>query len=117
MLKCDMAETYHIYVTDWYNPPFPISYLADLAEGLSFDSRVKRKLGKSKLTLQETLCALTLDKLATLVWQNTKDGYKGRRHPESVYNILQGLNKKKKDELEKFETKEDFESWYRSKMR
>ena len=33
-LKCDMAETYHLYITDWYDPPFPVSYLADLAVGL-----------------------------------------------------------------------------------
>lgn len=113
LLKCDMAETYHIYVTDWYDPPFPLSYLADLAVGLRDDSRIKIKLSGRRLSTDRMLKAVMVDKLAALVWQNTKDGHKGRNFPKSAYRILEGLDEKKKDDYEEFETIEDFEEWYK----
>ena len=116
-LTCDMAEVYHIYITDWYNPPFPLSYLARLVSGLSNDSRIKRKIANVKLTLEESLQAIMVDKLSILIWQKTKDGAKGRHIPESIYRKLMGLDDKPKDDLEKFTTEDDFEEWYRSKMR
>lgn len=61
--------------------------------------------------------AVIIDKLATLIWQNSKDGSKGRNFPESVYKKLEGIDEKPKDDLMKFETPEDFEEWRRSKMR
>ena len=117
LLKCDMAETYHLYIVDWYNPPYPVSYLADLAVGLGDGSRIKRKISKSKLTLGEALQAIMIDKLSILIWQKTKDGAKGRNFPESVYRKLEGLDDKKKDELQAFASEEDFREWYNSKMR
>lgn len=117
LLKCDLAEIYHIYVIDWYNPPYPISYIADLANGLKEDSRIKRKIANAKLTLQETMLAIMIDKLSILIWQKTKDGAKGRNIPKSVYRKLEGLDEKPKDELQKFESRESFEKWYRAKMR
>lgn len=117
LLKCDLAEIYHIYVIDWYNPPYPISYIADLANGLKEDSRIKRKIANAKLTLQETMLAIMIDKLSILIWQKTKDGVKGRNIPKSVYRKLEGLDEKPKDELQKFESRESFEKWYRAKMR
>lgn len=117
LLKCDMAETYHIYIIDWYDPPFPLSYLADLAAGLDEDSRIKRKIANIKITFDQMLQALIIDKLSVLVWQRTKDGVKGRNFPESIYQKLTGLDEKKKDELEPFATEEAFEEWHRRKMR
>ena len=117
ILKCDMAETYHLYIVDWYDPPFPISYLADLAQGLSEDSRIKKKIINRKLTLTESLQAIMIDKLSILIWQKTKDGAKGRNIPESIYRKLEGLEKKPKDELQSFRTEEEFMEWYNSKMR
>lgn len=117
LLKCDMAETYHLYIVDWYNPPYPVSYLADLAVGLGDGSRIKRKISKSKLTLGEALQAIMIDKLSILIWQKTKDGAKGRNLPESVYRKLEGLDDKKKDELQAFASEKDFREWYNSKMR
>ena len=110
-VKCDMAETYHLYITDWYDPPFPVSYLADLAVGLSIDSRIQRKIGNRRLTLEQSLQALTVDRLAGLMWQNTKDGHKGRHYPESLLERLE-RKEEKKDELQAFETVEDFQKWY-----
>ena len=117
LLKCDMAETYQIYVIDWYNPPFPISFLADLAQGLAEDSRIKKKLINRKLTLTESLQAIMIDKLSILIWQKTKDGAKGRHMPESIYRKLEGLDKDAKDELQSFATEEEFLEWYNNKMR
>lgn len=117
LLKCDLAETYHIYVLDWETPPFPISFIADMAAGLSEDSRIKRKLINTKLTLNEALQAITLDKLSVLCWQRSRDGVKGRNYPTSLYRKLEGLEEKKKDELQSFSSKEDYEEWYKSKMR
>ena len=117
LLKCDMAETYQIYVIDWYNPPFPISFLADLAQGLDENSRIKKKLINRKLTLTESLQAIMIDKLSILIWQKTKDGAKGRNIPESLYRKLEGLDKDAKDELQSFATEEEFLEWYNNKMR
>ena len=116
-LTCDMAETYHIYITDWENPPFVMPFLAKLACGLSNDSRIKRKIANVKLTLSESLEAIIVDKLSILVWQKTKDGIRGRNIPESTYRKLEGLDKKPKDELQSFATEEDFMEWYNNKMR
>lgn len=116
LLKCDMAETYHLYITDWYDPPFPISYLADLAAGLSENSRIKRKITGQKLTTEQSLSAIMIDKLAILIWQQTKDGHKGRNLPESVYRRLSGLYEKKKEELQAFKTIEDYEKWFKGKQ-
>lgn len=109
-LTCDMAEIYHIYITDWYSPPFPVSFLADLACGLDDDSRIKRKIGNIKLTLSQSLQALIVDKLSVLIWQNTEDGHKGRNYPESLYKAL---TEEKKDELKVFDSIEDFDEWYK----
>lgn len=116
-LKCDMAETYHIHIVDWENPPYPISYLADLANGLGNNSRIRRKMSNTTLTLEESFQAIIIDKLSILVWQNTKDGLKGRNMPESVYRKLEGLDDKVKDEVELFESEEAFLEWYSSKTR
>ena len=117
LLKCDMAETYQIYVIDWYNPPFPISFLADLAQGLDENSRIKKKIINRKLTLTESLQAIMIDKLSILIWQKTKDGAKGRNIPESLYRKLEGLDKDAKDELQSFASEEAFWEWYNNKMR
>lgn len=117
LLKCDMAETYQIYVIDWYDPPFPISFLADLAQGLDENSRIKKKIINRKLTLTESLQAIMIDKLSILIWQKTKDGAKGRHMPESIYRKLEGLDKNAKDELQSFASEEEFLEWYNNKMR
>ena len=117
LLKCDMAETYQIYIIDWYDPPFPISFLADLAQGLDENSRIKKKIINRKLTLTESLQAIMIDKLSILIWQKTKDGAKGRHMPESIYRKLEGLDKDAKDELQSFASEEEFLEWYNNKMR
>ena len=39
-------------------------------------------------TSLQKLVALAVDRLGLLVWQNTKDGMKGRHRPPSMYDLL-----------------------------
>lgn len=86
-----------------------------LIEGLSYDSRLKRKLSGSPITLSEQLQALTVDALYLRLWQNTKDGKHNRNKPKSLYRKLMKLDEKKKEELERFTTPEEYEAWRRRK--
>jgi hypothetical protein len=54
------------------------------------------------------LQAAQLDALNLLIWQNTKDGARGRKRPKSV---VDQLNKKadKKDDIETYSSGEEFE--------
>ena len=62
------------------------------------------------------LLALVVDGINTLIWQQTKDGRKGRNRPESVYKKLTE-EKKPKEELQTFDDVASYEEWYQSKMR
>ena len=99
-----MAETYHIYDTR----ALPVRKLATLALGLSKDSRVMMALAGAKLTTTETLLCLTVDRLTTLAWLQSKDGATGRNRPKS---ILEELTKEKpRKEYETFASIADFEA-------
>ena len=58
------------------------------------------------------LLAIVADRLGVLIWQQTKDGHKGRNHPKSIFKDLTE-EKKEKEELESFRSSEDFEAWYK----
>ena len=59
-------------------------------------------------SLDQTLQAAQLDALNLLIWQNTKDGAKGRRRPKSI--VESWLDKKDtKDDIETFASGEDFD--------
>lgn len=87
-----------------------------LCVGLPDSSRTKRRLAGMKLTLTESLLALLVDGVNLLVWQNTKDGAKGRHRPESIFKKLTE-EKKKRDDVEVFEDSEAFEAWYQKRMK
>lgn len=61
------------------------------------------------------LLALVVDGIHTLIWQQTKDGAKGRNRPDSIFKKLTE-EKKPKDDLETFNDVTSFEEWYRAKM-
>ena len=109
---CDFAETYHIYD---YRALLP-SLAATLCVGLPDSSRIKRRIAGVKITLTEMLLALVVDGINTRVWQNTKDGMKGRNRPESLYKRLTE-EKQPKEDLETFDDVNSYEEWYRAKMR
>ena len=111
---CDLAEYYHLFISDWEALPEGVtpSLVATLTFGLSDNSRTKRKLSKQKLSLEEMLLAIIADRLGILVWQPTKDGHKGRNQPKSIFKDLTE-EKKAKEELETFQSADDFEEWYK----
>lgn len=103
-LRCDLAETYHIYDLE----ALPITTVALLACGLRDNSRIKMKLTGAKVSDEIMLLAHAVDRLGLLVWAQTKDGAKGRNRPVSIAeHILNGdtSNTKKGDV---FNTPEEF---------
>lgn len=111
-LICDLAETYKIYNYE----ELPPSLVATLSVGLRDNSRIKMKIAGQRLTLEQTLMCFAVDVLQYNLWLKTKDGAKGRNRPESILTKLTE-DAPKKEELDIFEDAEDFEEWYRSKMR
>ena len=119
-LICDLAETYNLFIPsftsekliDTQGRELLPSLVATLACGLSGDSRIKRKISKRTLDLNETLLAIIADRLGIIAWQRSKDGYKNRNRPKSILEMLIGQDKKK-DELEIFENQESVDKWYK----
>lgn len=118
-LICDFAETYQLFIPSFSEKLIDIqgrellpSLVATLACGLSENSRIKRKISKRTIDLEQTLLAVIADRIGLLVWQKTKDGQKNRNRPKSILEVLLGQDKKK-DELEVFTDQESFEEWYK----
>lgn len=119
-LICDLAETYNLFIPsftsekliDTQGRELLPSLVATLACGLSGNSRIKRKISKRTLDLNETMLAIIADRLGIIAWQRSKDGYKNRNRPKSILEMLVGQDKKK-DELEIFESQESFDEWYK----
>lgn len=106
-LACDLAETYHIYDMR-EQPP---ERVAVFAHGLRQSSRIKMKLAGERIILTDALLAACADRLSTLVWQNTKDGQKGRNRPASLYDALTSERPAgKTDDVRAFDTPEQFEA-------
>lgn len=105
---CDLAETYHIL----NYRELPPLLVATLVLGLDDNSRVKRKISDTKLTLEETLLAMILDGINFICWTYTKEAKKGRPYSKkSVLKLLNGEYDKEKDDLEIFKTIEEFEEY------
>ena len=83
-LVCDLAETYH--VLDMRTLPVPL--LATLASGLRENSRIRMKMAGARAPLNSLLLAAVADKLALLVWAQTRDGQAGRNRPRSLLGCL-----------------------------
>lgn len=102
-LICDLAETYHIY--DYKS--LPLTKVATFSVGLREDSRIKMKMNDLRFSLQDTLLALTADRLSQLVWMNSEDGRQGINRPKSILMGLLGEVEEK--ENLSFDTPEEFE--------
>lgn len=101
---CDLAETYHIL--DYQG--LSLKLVATLVNGLSEDSRIKRKIANRRLTLSDALAAATVDKLSQLVWSKTEDARKGRNKPQSILDMLEHPPERKHqsfNSIEAFERK------------
>ena len=108
-LICDLAETYGIYEYRVYSP----LYIGTLAAGLRDDSRIKMKVSGERLSISQLLAAMTVDKLANLVWMQSKDGVKGRNKPVSVVEQLRG-SASKPSEIHGFDSPEEFQKAWQS---
>lgn len=100
---CDLAETYNIY--DYRQ--LPVSKAAVFVCGLRADSRIMMKISDSKLPLDTLLLAGVADRLSIMLWQNTKDGQKGKNQPVSIVDQL--TKKQIEREEVSFESGKDFE--------
>lgn len=83
-LICDLAEVYHIYNYEEYQP----FYIGILANGLRESSRIKMLMADSQINLYSTLLAAIADRLSVLIWQNTEDGHKGTNKPQSILDTF-----------------------------
>lgn len=106
LIICDLAEYYHIYNYEEYNP----LYIATLVRGLGGYSRIKRELTGCKYTEQEIIRAKICDSLNWLVWCKTKDAEHNRNKPESLVYKMLGLEDKPKQDFEHdvFDNKDEF---------
>lgn len=113
-LTCDLMETYHI--ANWRE--MDMLFIATLAVGLKEDSRIKKKISNTKLTLEQGLLALLVDAVRINNWLHTKDAQKRRNMPPSIYKKLMGLDdeKNKTYELRHFDSIESFEEWHKKRM-
>lgn len=101
-LVCDLAETYHV-LDMW---ALPIKTVATLAVGLREDSRIWMKVAGMNYKADFIVKAAILDGVRTLVWQNSKDGTKGRNQPKPIIEEME--KRKAKDNIVSFSTPEDF---------
>lgn len=84
--------------------------MATLVLGLSDNSRTRRHFSKQTLTLEQVLLAVIADNLQFISWSKTKDAQHNKNKPKSIVNKL--INKEEtKEDLEKFETPEEFETY------
>lgn len=104
-LICDLAETYSIY--DYRR--LPLKMVAVFSFGLKDDSRIKMKLNGMEVPFETMLLASAVDRLSTLVWQQTKDGMDGRNYPLSIVAMLTNAQPSKENRnVTSFATGEDF---------
>lgn len=104
-LICDLAETYSIY--DYRR--LPLKMVAVFSFGLKDDSRIKMKLNCMEVPFETMLLASAVDRLSTLVWQQTKDGMDGKNYPLSIVAMLTNAQTNKENSnVTSFATGEDF---------
>ena len=104
-LICDFAETYKIL--DYKG--LPLRLAAVLASGLRDGSRIKMAMSGATIGSDTALLAAAVDRLSLLVWSKTKDAEKNRNKPKSMLAMLL-KDDGPKDDLEKFDTAEEFEA-------
>ena len=79
-----------------------------LLEGLRPESRIKMKLSKQKLTVEQILLATIADEMKLFIWMQ---GRKKTKKPESILNIL--LNgKQEPNKCKGFDSPKDFEKYW-----
>jgi hypothetical protein len=85
---CDLAEVYHIYNYEVYEP----SFIAVLVAGLREDSRSKMLLSGAKFSVDQALKMMIVDYLRLIVWMKTRDGAKNRNKPKSLFEEIENAD-------------------------
>lgn len=102
---CDFAETYHILN---YKDLKPV-LVGVLFNGLSENSRIKKKMLDSKADIETILLAKMVDLLATLVWLNTEDARNNINRPPSILKTILQIEENSGNENIVFNSGEEFE--------
>lgn len=110
-LICDFAETYHIL--DFR--ALSAHQAAVLACGLRAESRIMQSMAGLNIPVNTLLLSTIADALKILVWQNTKDGARGKNRPGSILSTLLGENEESEEE-KGFSTAADFDAWRKSML-
>lgn len=103
---CDFAETYHLF--DFKE--LPPRTAAALCAGLGKDSRIKRKLSGQKVDDTTALLAIIADRLALLLWSQSKDGRRGRNRPKSIFEAILYGEKQSSGAVRGYASAEEFEA-------
>lgn len=103
-LLCDLAETYNIYDIKAH----PATRIALFSAGLRDNSRIKMKLSGMRTSNEILLLAYAVDRLSVLIWQNTKDGQKGKNRPKSIADAILNGDAVKQHRTTGFDTPEAF---------
>lgn len=105
-LVCDLAETYGIF--DMW--ALPAQLVATLAIGLRDNSRIKTKILKMEMPLEDYLLAAIFDCVNWLCWTHTKGAEHGNGMPQRIVEVLtQKDQKQNPDEFATFASGEEFE--------
>lgn len=105
-LVCDLAETYGIF--DMW--ALPAQLVATLAIGLRDNSRIKTKILKMEMPLEDYLLAAIFDCVNWLCWTHTKGAERGNGMPQRIVEVLtQKDQKQNPDEFATFASGEEFE--------
>lgn len=103
-LFCDFAEYYRIY--DW--DALPLRKQAVLACGLPASSRIMKASAKMDYDFNTLLLAALLDQERVANWRHTKDAKHKRNFPKSILDALLHTGDVKKDEVQAFDSAEEF---------
>ena len=93
----------------------PPCIAASLVMGLRSGSRIITHFSRIKVSFEQLALAQIIDGINILIWQQTKNGHKGRKRPKSLYDKL--TERKAENDYEQFETAEDFEAWRQRKLK
>lgn len=103
-MLCDLAEYYNIYSIEGLS----CSYVATLVNGLSDDSRTKRKMSGLKIPINTFLLASMADQLAFISWSKTIDAERGRNKPKSILKLLLGEEEEAQGDRKVFTSIDEF---------
>lgn len=104
LILCDLAEYYHIYNYEDFDP----LYIATLVCGLGGHSRLMKELSGVKYTESEIVQAKIADTLSWIAWTKTKDAEHGRNKPQSIVESMLDIKEEKEFSHDVFNSKEEF---------